>query len=268
VIDSHCHLADEKFAEDLDEVVARARGAGVERALVILEAGDEKEAAQSARVEALWPDVRVSIGVHPHSAHAFADRPERAAEVVRAQIAATPLARAVGEIGLDYHYDFSPRDVQKAVFRAQVHLALELGLPVVIHTREADEDTVAILKEATGSGGYGNPANDGLRGVFHCFTGTPALARAGLDLGLYISLAGIVTFPKAGDLRETARGVPIDRLLTETDSPFLAPVPHRGTRNEPAHVARVVASLAELRQMDAAQLAARTAANFHTLFRP
>ena len=262
MIDSHCHLADEKFAEDLEAVVGRARAAGVERALVILAAGDEKEAAQAARGEALWPDVRVSIGVHPHSAHEFADDPGRAAEVVRAQIAATPSARAVGEVGLDYHYDFSPRDVQQAVFRAQVSLARELGLPLVIHTREADEDTVAILKEAGGGPG-GN-----VHGVFHCFTGTPALAQAGLDLGLYISLAGIVTFPKAGDLRETARGVPIDRLMTETDSPFLAPVPHRGTRNEPVHVARVVAALAELHGMDAAQLAARTAANFHTLFRP
>ena len=260
MIDSHCHLADEQFADDLEAVVARARAAGLERALVILAAGDGREAAQAARVEALWPDIRVAIGVHPHSAHEFADNPERAADLVRQQIAATPTARAVGEIGLDYHYDFSPRDVQRAVFRAQVRLARELGLPVVIHTREADEDTVAILREA-GPG-------DRVRGVFHCFTGTPALAQAGLELGLYISLAGIVTFPKAGDLRETARGVPIDRLMTETDSPFLAPVPHRGTRNEPAHLGRVAATLADVHGIDASQLAARTAANFHTLFRP
>jgi TatD DNase family protein len=149
--------------------------------------------------------------------------------------------------------------VQQAVFRAQLRVARELNQPVVIHTREADEDTVAILREEGGPG---------LRGVFHCFTGTPALARAGLELGLHISLAGIITFPKAGDLRETVRAVPLDRLLAETDSPFLSPVPHRGTRNEPARVSRVVEVLADLHQMDAAELARQTTANFHTLFRP
>jgi len=259
MIDSHCHLADEVFAADLEAVVGRARDAGLERALVILEGGNTSEAAQAERVAALWPDARVSIGVHPHMAHRFADDPARAAAVVRDQIAATPGTRAVGEIGLDYHYDYSPRDVQLAVFRRQLALARELDLPVVIHTREADEDTLALLGEK-GSGE--------LRGVLHCFTGTPALAAAGLELGLFISLAGIITFPKAADLRETARQIPLDRLLTETDSPFLAPVPHRGKRNEPAHVARVVAALAELHGVAPDQLARRTAANFHSLFRP
>jgi TatD DNase family protein len=259
VIDSHCHLADETFAADLEDVVRRAQDAGVERALVILEAGNPKEAAQAARVEQLWPGVRFSIGVHPHQAHQFADDPERAAAAVRDQFAATPAARAVGEIGLDYHYDFSPRDVQHAVFRAQVRVALELDRPVVIHTREADEDTIAILRDE-GSGR--------LRGVLHCFTGTAALRDAGLALGFYVSLAGILTFPKAADLREIARAVPLDRLLTETDSPFLAPVPYRGKRNEPAYVARVVETLAGMHQAPAADLARLTASNFHTLFRP
>jgi TatD DNase family protein len=149
--------------------------------------------------------------------------------------------------------------VQHAVFRAQVRLARERRLPVVIHTREADEDTIAILRDEGGGE---------VTGVLHCFTGTPALRDAGLALGLYVSLAGIITFPKAQDLRDTVRAVPLDRLLTETDSPFLAPVPHRGTRNEPAHVGRVVDALALLHQMDAAELGRRTAANFHTLFRP
>ena len=257
MIDSHCHLADEVFAADLDAVVERARAAGLERALVILAAGDEKEAAQALRVEQLWPDVRFAVGVHPHQAQAFADRPERAAEVVRTQLHATPAGRAIGEIGLDYHYDYSPPDVQKQVFRAQVRLARELDRPVVIHTREADEDTLAILRE-----------EGPVRGVLHCFTGTPDLASAGLALGFYISLAGIVTFPKAVELRETARGVPVDRLLVETDSPFLAPVPNRGKRNEPAQVALVVAALAALHGLAPADLAARTKANFHTLFRP
>ena len=259
MIDSHCHLADETFAADLEEVVRRAQDAGLERALVILEAGNPKEAAQAERVERLWPGVRFSIGVHPHQAHQFAGDPERAAAAVREQFAATPSARAVGEIGLDYHYDYSPRDVQHAVFRAQVRVARDLDRPVVIHTREADEDTIAILREE----GRGE-----LRGVLHCFTGTDALADAGLALGFYISLAGIVTFPKAADLRETARRVPLDRLLTETDSPFLAPVPYRGKRNEPAFVARVVATLAEMHQVPLGEMAGRTTSNFHTLFRP
>jgi TatD DNase family protein len=259
MIDSHCHLADETFAGDLDAVVGRAKEAGVERVLVVLEAGNEKEAVQAACVEGLWPETRFAIGVHPHQAHQFAASPDQAVSVVRAQLESTPAARAIGEIGLDYHYDFSPRDVQLAVFRGQVRLAREQLRPVVIHTREADADTLAILREEGGGE---------VRGVLHCFTGTPALARAGLDLGFYISLAGIITFPKAAELRDTVRSVPIDRLMTETDSPFLAPVPHRGKRNEPAHVARVVAALAELYQVDAGSLAARTAANFHTLFRP
>jgi len=259
MIDSHCHLADEAFAADLEEVVRRAQDAGLERVMVILEAGNDKEAVQAARLGDLWPATRFAIGVHPHQAHQFAADPEQAADTVRRQFAATPAARAVGEIGLDYHYDYSPRDVQHAVFRAQIRVALELDCPVVIHTREADEDTIAILGEE----GAGR-----LRGVLHCFTGTPALRDAGLALGFYISLAGILTFPKAADLRETARAIPVGRLLTETDSPFLAPVPYRGKRNEPAHVARVVETLAGMHQTPVADLARRTAANFHSLFRP
>lgn len=257
MIDSHCHLAHETFALDLEQVIGRAKEAGIERALVVLEAGNPKEAAQAERVAALWPDVRFSIGVHPHQAHQFADDPQGAATAVREQVAATPSARAVGEIGLDYHYDFSPRDVQHAVFRAQVRLARELERPVVIHTREADEDTIAILRE-----------EGGVRGVLHCFTGNQALADAGLALGFYISLAGIVTFPKAAELRETAGRVPLDRLLVETDSPFLAPVPYRGKRNEPAYLVRVIDTLAEMHQMPPGDLARRTTANFRALFRP
>lgn len=259
MIDSHCHLADDTFKTDLVEVVGRARDAGVERALVILEAGNAGEVAQATRLEALWPEARFAVGVHPHQAHQFAENPAGVETIVRAQIAATPLARAVGEIGLDYHYDFSPRDVQHGVLRAQVRLARELDWPVVIHTREADEDTIAILREEGGGE---------LRGVFHCFTGTPALAEAGLTLGFYISLAGVITFPRAEALRETVRAVPVERLLTETDSPFLAPAPYRGKRNEPAYVARVVETLAGLHGIDPAAMAARTTANFHSLFRP
>jgi len=259
VIDSHCHLADEVFAADLEAVIARAKDAGLERAMTILAAGDAKEAAQAARVAELWPDCRFAVGVHPHSAKACADRPERAADIVREQLTATPGARAIGEIGLDYHYDFAPRDVQQEVFRAQLALAGELNLPVIIHTREADEDTVRMLREA-GAGG--------VRGVLHCFTGGPSLAQAGLDLGFYISWSGIITFPRSAELRETARLVPLGRALIETDSPFLAPPPHRGKRNEPAWVASVAETLAGVHAVPAAEVCQRTAANFHALFRP
>jgi TatD DNase family protein len=259
MIDSHCHLADHIFASELDQVVERARDAGLERVLTILAAGDQDEAAQAGRLVTLWPEVRLAIGVHPHTAHEFADAPASAADVVRRQFADTPVARAIGEIGLDYHYDFSPAPVQQKVFRAQLQLAQELSRPVVIHTREADVDTLAILVDE-GAQAAG--------GVLHCFTGGPALARAGLDLGFYISFAGILTFPKAADLRATAKLVPLDRLLVETDSPFLAPVPHRGKRNEPAHVRRVVEALAEAHGVSFQRMADQTDANFHTLFRP
>jgi TatD DNase family protein len=259
VIDSHCHLADETFAADLDQVVARARDAGLERVMVILEGGNATEAGRARHLQQLWPETRFAVGVHPHQAHEFADDPARAASAVRDQFASTPSARAIGEIGLDYHYDFSPRAVQQAVFRGQVRLARELQQPIVIHTREADDDTIAILRD---EGGGEVP------GVLHCFTGTDALAHAGLELGLYVSLAGIITFPKAAGLRETVRRLPLDRLLAETDSPFLAPVPYRGKRNEPAHVARVVAQLAALHGTTEDAMAAQTTVNFHTLFRP
>ncbi len=259
MIDSHCHLADEVFAADLEAVIARAKDAGLERVLTILAAGDDREEAQAHRVASIWPDCRFSIGVHPHSARDFAQAPDEAAVRVRQQLARMPAARAIGEIGLDYHYDFAPKDVQQQVFRAQVQLACELDLPVVIHTREADDDTVRILTE-TGGGR--------LRGVLHCFTGGPSLARAGLDLGFCISWSGILTFPKSAELRETARGVPLDRALIETDSPFLAPPPHRGKRNEPAWVARVADTLADVHGTTADDVRRRTAANFHALFRP
>ena len=259
MIDSHCHLADKVFADDLEAVVERARLAGLTGALVILSAGDAAEEAQAARVSSLWDGVRFAIGVHPHAAHEHADQPDRVVDIVRAQWARMPNARAIGEIGLDYHYDFSPREVQQQVFRRQVRLARELGRPVVIHTREADADTIAILTEE----GQGK-----LRGVLHCFTGTPDLARAGLDLGFYISVAGILTFPKASELRDTVKAVPIERLLIETDSPYLAPVPFRGKRNEPSYVGRVAEVLADLHGVTAAEMAASSSRAFGELFAP
>jgi TatD DNase family protein len=259
LIDSHCHLADPVFTADLEAVVERARTAGLERALVILAAGNASEAIQADRVASLWPEVRVAIGVHPHAAGAHAENPAEAAAIVEAQLARTPCARAIGEIGLDYHYQFAPHEVQQQVFRAQLRLARARDLPVVIHTRDAEDDTLRLLEEE-GAGA--------IRGVVHCFTGTPGLARRAIELGLYISLSGIVTFPRANELRETVRAVPFDRLLIETDSPYLAPVPHRGRRNEPANVGLVAAALAALFGEPASRVEAQSKAAFHALFRP
>jgi TatD DNase family protein len=259
MIDSHCHLAGEEFVDDLQAVVARAQAAGVVRALVIIAAEDRAERSRAAVVSAAWSEVRFSIGVHPHQAGQFDTDPSEAARTARAAIAAEPSARAVGEIGLDYHYDFSPRDVQRAVFREQLQLARELKLPVVIHTREADDDTFEILRQERA---------DEIGGVFHCFTGDREMATRALDVGFHVSLAGIVTFPRAIELKEVARLVPIDRLLVETDSPFLAPVPHRGKRNEPAHVVRVAEVVAELRGTSIEEIGAATSKNFARLFVP
>jgi len=259
VIDSHCHLAGPEFAGDLDEVIRRARAAGLAHALVILAADDEAELEQAGEVGGRWPDVRFSIGVHPHAAGKFQGDPSAAAAAVARAIDAQPLTRGVGEIGLDYHYDFSPREVQQAVFRHQIALAKGRRLPIVIHTREAEDDMFRILQE--------EGARD-VGGVFHCFTGDREMATRVLDLGFYISLAGIVTFPRAVELKEVARTVPLERLLIETDSPFLAPVPHRGKRNEPAHVTRVAEVVAELRGVDAATIAAAALDNFRILFAP
>jgi TatD DNase family protein len=256
MIDSHCHLADETFENDLEATIARARDAGVDAALCILAAGDADEARRARNVQSRWDAVRFATGVHPHSAGAFAGRIAESADVTRSHARAFNTC-AIGEVGLDYHYDFAPRDVQREVFSAQIALAKELGLPIIIHTREATDDTFAILQE-----------HAGIRGVFHCFTGDAAMARRALDIDFHLSFAGIVTFPKAGDLRDAARIVPENRLLIETDSPYLAPVPHRGKRNEPAYVARVLAALAEARGVAAGALDAAVTANFGRLFTP
>jgi TatD DNase family protein len=257
MIDSHCHLADESFEADLDETIARASGAGVTSALCILSAGDEAEAARARRVRDRWPAVRFATGVHPHSAGTFDGRAGEAARVAQAHASAFA-ACAIGEIGLDYHYDFAPRAVQRDVFAAQVQLAVTLDLPTIIHTREATDDTFAVLREA----------GSRVRGVFHCFTGDTAMARRALDIDFHVSFAGIVTFPKAADIRDAAKIVPTDRLLIETDSPYLAPVPHRGKRNEPAYVARVLEAIAALRDEPTSSLEAAVTRNFDALFRP
>jgi TatD DNase family protein len=257
--DSHCHIAGEEFVADLPEVVARAKAAGVSRALVILAAEDEDEIARASRVTALWPECRFAVGVHPHHARVFEANPDAAVDAVSKHLDSLPDARAIGEIGLDYHYDFSPRAVQHAVFRAQIRLALTRDLPIVIHTREAEDDTLRIIGEE----GQGR-----LRGVFHCFTGDPDAAARALGTGFMISVPGVATFPKAESLRQAIAGAPLERMLVETDSPYLAPVPHRGKRNEPAYVARVVEQVATARGTTPAAIGEQTDRNFDALFRP
>ncbi len=259
MIDSHCHIAGEEFGSDLGEVVQRAVAAGLSGSLVIIAADDDSECARVQKVVALWPSVRLAFGVHPHTAGKGGAEPGQATRLVEQRMSGSALARAVGEIGLDYHYDLSPRDVQQRVFREQIGLARRLGLPIVIHTREATDDTFRILGEEE-AGEVG--------GVFHCFTGDRAMARQAIEAGFHISLSGIVTFPRAAELHEVAKMVPLDRLLIETDSPFLAPVPHRGTRNEPAHVVRVAEAVARLRETTAAAVGQATQENFNRVFGP
>jgi TatD DNase family protein len=258
VIDSHCHLADDAFQGDLDEVIARARGAGITEALCVLTIGEGAELSRVPRIVNTWPAVRFSVGIHPHVARAWTDQAVLDEEVGAAVTGAIgPVA--VGEIGLDYHYDHSPREGQRQVFRRQLQLARHFGLPVVIHSREADADTLAILREE----------RDGLPGgVFHCFSGDAALLDAALDLGFEVSFAGIVTFPKGRDLLALATRVPLDRILVETDCPYLAPVPHRGRRNEPAWVVEVAAAIADARGERLDIVEAAVTATFARLFGP
>jgi TatD DNase family protein len=259
MIDSHCHLADDAFVKDLPDVIERAQQAGLTHALCILAAENPVEAERARELARMWPALRFGIGVHPHQAGEFAGRENEMMSLVRRAITAIPEARAVGEIGLDYHYDFAPKAVQQTVFRLQIRLARELDVPVIIHTREAEDDTLAILREE--SPGV-------VRGVMHCFTGTRGLADEALALGMHISFAGIVTFPKGANVREVAASVPADRLLCETDSPYLAPTPYRGKRNEPAWVVRVAEELSGLRRVPVDELRRHTSANFGALFRP
>ena len=257
MIDSHCHLAGEEFEADLPDVIARARQAGVAAAVVILAAEDDAELARWGRVRQLWPEARAAIGVHPHRAARFGEDPEAAARLLTMRLDSVPDVRAIGEIGLDYHYDFAPREIQQAVFRAQLRVARERQVPVVIHTREAESDTLDIL---------GEEGRVETTGVFHCFSGDTAAAARALATGYHVSIPGIVSFPKATQLREAVRQVPLDRLLVETDSPYLAPVPYRGKRNEPGYVVRVVEVVADARNMDRRELAAAVTANATRLF--
>jgi TatD DNase family protein len=252
LIDSHCHLNYPGLVEDEEGVLNRARARGVSGFLNISTRQSEWQTVVGAAER--HSDVWASIGVHPHEADAHPDL--GTAAVVQA--AAHPRVVAIGECGLDYYYDKSDRDAQKARFRAQIAAAREADLPLIIHTRDAEEDTAAILAEEAAKGG--------VRGVLHCFTGTQWLADRGLEIGFHVSLSGIVTFKNAKELQAVAQTIPQDRLLVETDAPFLAPVPNRGMTCEPAFVADTAAFLANLRGEPLEGLKAATTANFFRLF--
>jgi len=252
LIDSHCHLDFPDFIDDLDGVVDRARAAGVGRIVTI--STRIRQHAGLVAIAERFPDVYCSVGTHPHHAHEELD-------IGTADIVAHtrhPKVVALGEAGLDYHYDFSPREAQERGFRNHIAAARATQLPLVIHTREADEDAARILEEETGKGPF--PA------VLHCYTGGPELARRAIDLGLYISFTGILTFKKSDDLRAIAASLPRDRILVETDAPYLAPGKFRGKRNEPAYVVETAKMLADVQGVTADEVARQTTENFFRLF--
>ncbi len=252
LIDSHAHLDARSYAADLPEVVARAKAAGVRGVVLVGQwhaPGDFGQALELAATDPRY--FRATMGVHPHEC---ANVPA-ADWATLALLARDPRVAAVGEAGLDYHYDRSPREEQQRWFRHQAALAREVGKPLVVHTREADDDTAAILRELPPP-----------RGLIHCFTSDATAVRRYLDLGLYVSLAGVVTFKNADALRDAARQVPLDRLLVETDCPYLAPLPHRGKRNEPAFVAITAAALAKLHGVSEEAFAEATSRNAAALF--
>lgn len=250
LFDSHCHLTDAAFAGEVDAVLGRARAAGVTGIVTI--ASDVADAGAAESLAAAHADVWWTAGVHPHVAAAAGDdAPGRLRELL-----ARPGAVAVGETGLDYHYDHSPRDVQRRVFTMQIELARGLGLPIVVHARDADADMIAMIRECS----------DDMVGVLHCFSSGAPVLEAGLEAGWYVSFSGMVTFRNYRGA-ELLRSVPDDRLLIETDAPYLAPVPFRGRRNEPAYVANTCAAAAALRGVEASDLAFSTTANARRLYR-
>ena len=250
LVDTHCHLDDRQFDGDREEAIERARAAGVERMMAIGTGSGPPDLEAAIRLAERYSFIEATIGVHPHDA---AKAAAGTWDELR-KLAGHPKVRAIGEIGLDYHYDFSPRDVQREAFGVQLEIAAESGKPIVIHTREAWEDTMSMLR-ASWRG----------EGIMHCFTGDERQAREALDLGFHLSFGGVLTFPKADAVREAARMAPEDRLLVETDCPYLAPVPHRGKRNEPAFVVETVKRLAQVRGGTEEEIGALTARNFERL---
>jgi len=255
-VDSHAHLSMRVYEQDLASVMDRARAAGLEAIMTCATSLRDAAANLEAAAFGGGPAVLASVGFHPHQASEWdADSEAR----LREMIAAHDRIAAIGEVGLDYHYNFSAPQTQRDVLSRQVRLARETGLPLIVHCREAAGDLEEILTRE-------NAREAG--GVLHCFSEKPELARFCLDLGFYVSFSGIVTFRSADDVKEAARLVPLDRLLVETDSPYLAPVPHRGKRNEPAHVVEVTRAVAALKGMEAEAVAQATSDNFRKLFDP
>ncbi|MGH6828020.1 MAG: TatD family hydrolase [Rhizomicrobium sp.] len=252
LVDSHCHLDFPEYAGRLDEVVARAKSAGVRVCMSI--ATTRQGFAGVRKVAESFPDVWCSVGVHPHEAEreSLVEPEALLAETAHSKVA------GIGETGLDYYYQHSPAAPQIANFRAHIAAARHSGLPLIVHTRDAEDDTIRILQEEMGQGAF--------KGLIHCFTGSRRLAEAALALGFYISVSGIATFKNALALREVIAGVPLDRLLVETDAPFLAPVPHRGKTNEPALVVHTARLLAEIKGVSNVELARATTENFFRLF--
>ncbi len=250
LVDSHVHLDHEQFRPDLDAILDRAHEQGIHRMLTIGTGDGPPKLDCAIELAASYEGVSATVGVHPHEASkANAGTFDELRRLVR-----EPAVRALGEIGLDYHYDFSPREAQREVFVEQLHIAREAGKPIIIHTREAWPDTVDILRRE-----WNGP------GILHCFTGDEQQAREALDLGFYLSFGGVVTFNKADAVRSAAAMVPDDRLLVETDAPYLAPAPYRGKRNEPAFMVETVRKLASVRGVEAERIAEITTANFEKL---
>ncbi len=255
-IDSHCHIDGEQFDKDRDEIVERARAAGVKMMLTIGTGNPHNgEIDRAVKVAEQYENVFASVGVHPHDARTYDDK----AENHLIELAKNEKVIAWGEIGLDFYYDHSPRDVQIAVFRRQIETARDLDLPIIIHSRDADDETVEILTETC--------SYEGFRGIMHCFGGTAEMAQDLMNIGFMISFAGNVTFKKAENLREAARVVPLEKLLIETDCPFLTPIPFRGKRNEPAFVVHTAQFLADLYDVELQILANRTTQNFLSFFK-
>ena len=253
LVDSHAHLDDARFSDDRDSVIERARRVGIRTILTIGNGTGPDDMGCGIALAERHDDVVTSVGIHPHDAARMG--PDHLDLMER--LASHPRVVGIGETGLDFHYDYSPRDVQVRVFRAQVELAMRLELPVIVHTRSADDDTIAVLNEL-------GPT----RGVVHCFTGGRRLAECALEHGFMISFSGILTFKGGEPIRQIARDVPEDRILVETDAPYLAPVPFRGKRNEPAYVRSTAEALAEVRGIGPEEIERATTFNFDTLFGP
>jgi len=255
LVDSHCHLDDERFSEELNQVIDRALAAGVTHMMTIGTGDGPPDLEAAIRLADRYECLYASVGVHPH----YAAKAEPGTLAQLDQLRKHPKVLALGEIGLDYHYNNSPQDVQRRVFIEQLELASSAHLPIIIHTREAWPDTFTLIER------HWNPAAGG---IMHCFSGGPAEAERALALGFHISFSGIVTYPKAFEVHEAARLVPLDRLLIETDAPYLAPIPHRGKRNEPAFVAETCLKLAQLRSQPSTEIAHAASLNWRNLCLP